>query len=91
MKISESYNLFMSYARGERNYARESLIKLRDCFQAWILPVLGEIEVENMTRMDVVKLRTAMVDRGVGISRQYSILMTLKSFCKFCGQVSRSE
>ncbi len=87
MKISESYNLFMTYARGERNYARETLIKLRDCFQAWILPVLGEIEVEQMTRMDVVKLRTAMVDRGVGTNRQYSILMTLKLFCKFCRQV----
>lgn len=87
MKINESYNSFMTYGRGERNYARETLIKLRDCFQSWILPVLGEIEVEHMTRMDVVKLRTAMVDRGVGVNRQYSVLMTLKLFCKFCRQV----
>jgi len=37
--------------------------------------------------MDVIRLRTAMVDRGVGVNRQYSVLMTLKVFCKFCHKV----
>jgi site-specific recombinase XerD len=87
MKVEEAYNLFLDYGRGERNYARETLVKLRDCFQAWLLPVLGEHELENIGRMDVVKLRTAMVDRGVGVNRQYSVLMALKGFCKFCRQV----
>jgi site-specific recombinase XerD len=40
-----------------------------------------------MTRLDVLKLRTAMADRGVGVHRQYSVLMTLKVFCRFCHQV----
>jgi integrase/recombinase XerD len=37
--------------------------------------------------MDIVKLRNAMVDRGIGISRQYSVLMAMKVFCKFCRQI----
>jgi len=86
MRIPDAYNLFLDYGRGERNYARETLVKLRDCFQSWLLPVLGELEVESLGRMDVLKLRTAMVDRGVGVNRQYSVLMALKVFCKFCRQ-----
>lgn len=87
MTIRDAHNLFFAYGRGERNYARETLIKLRDCFHAWILPVLGRIEVESLTRLDVLKLRTAMIDRGLGVNRQYSVLMALKVFCKFCRQV----
>jgi site-specific recombinase XerD len=87
MTIKEVHNSFLSYGRGERNYARETLIKLRDCFSAWILPVLGEIDVESLTRTDIVSLRNAMVDKGIGISRQYSVLMAMKGFCKFCRQV----
>src|SRR5205823_3143506 len=82
MKIIEAHNLFLSYGRGERNYTRETLAKLKDCFRAWILPALGEIDIGALTRMDVIRLRTAMVDRGIGIARQYGVLMTLKSFCK---------
>jgi integrase/recombinase XerD len=87
MKIIDAHNLFLAYGRGERNYARETLTKLRDCFQAWILPILGNFGIESVTRLDVVKLRTAMIDRGVGVNRQYSVLMALKVFCKFCREV----
>ena len=77
MKINEIHNSSLSYGRGERNYARETLVKLADCFRAWILPVLGDIEVEDLSRMDVIRLRNAMIDRGLGISRQYSVLMAM--------------
>jgi integrase/recombinase XerD len=87
MRIKEAHNSFLSYGRGERNYAQETLVKLADCFRSWILPVLGEIEIENLTRMDIIRLRNAMVDRGIGISRQYSVLMAMKVFCKFCRQI----
>src|SRR5436309_2303257 len=84
MKVAEAYELFMAYARAERNYARETLTKLRDCFQSWILKVLGDLEVQNIGRADIIRLRSAMVDRGLGLNRQYSVLMTLKLFFKFC-------
>jgi len=87
MKISEIHNSFLSYGRGERNYAKETLVKHRDCFHAWILPLLGEIDIESLTRMDVVTLRNAMVDKGIGVSRQYSVLNAMKVFCKFCREI----
>jgi integrase/recombinase XerD len=87
MTIREAHKLFLIYGRGERNYAVETLTKLKDCFNAWILPMLGDIDVTEVTRMDVVKLRNAMVDRGIGVNRQYSVLMALKVFCKFCRQL----
>jgi integrase/recombinase XerD len=87
MKIEEAHNLFLSWGRGERNYSPESLLKHRDCFNAWILPKLGAKELADLTRMDVVALRNTMLDRKLGIARQYSVLMTLKVFCKFCRQV----
>src|SRR5437016_383762 len=91
MKISKAYNSFFMYGRGERNYARETLVKLRDCFRAWILPFLGEIEVEDLSRMDIAQLRNAMRDRAVGAYRQYSVVMALKVFCKFCRQVLKLQ
>jgi integrase/recombinase XerD len=87
MTIKEAYNPFMAYGRGERNYARETLTKRKDCFNAWILPILGDIEIDSLTRMDVVQLRNAMVDRQLGGHRQYSVIAALKVFCKFCRQV----
>jgi hypothetical protein len=87
MRISEAYNLFLTYGRGERNYARETLVKLQDCFERgyshfWVKP-----KVENLSRMDIAVLRNAMRDKGLGAYRQYSVIMALKVFCKFCRRV----
>jgi len=87
MTLFEAYNLFLAYGRGERGYSRETVAKVRDCFTSWVLPVLGDGSVESVQRMDVVRLRTAMVDAGVGINRQYNVLALFKVFCKFCRQV----
>lgn len=91
MKINEAHHLFLTYGRGERNYARETLVKRKDCFRAWILPILGEIDIDHLTRLDITKLRTAMQDRKLGIYRQYDVIMTLKVFCKFCREVLKTE
>ena len=87
MKVADAYNHFIPYGRAERNYAAETLTKLKDCFRAWILPHLGEKNVGSISRTDIISLRAAMVDKGIGINRQYSILMTLKLFFKFCREV----
>jgi site-specific recombinase XerD len=89
MNTNDSYRLFIEYGRAERGYARETLGKLRDCFASWILPAFGEREIETVGRLDIMRLRTAMVDKGIGTNRQYSVLMTLKLFLKFCREVLR--
>lgn len=89
MTLSDAYERFLIYGRGEKGYSRETLLKVRDCFACWILPTLGDLEMERLGRMEVVELRTAMMDAGIGVNRQYNVLALFKIFCKFCRQVLR--
>lgn len=91
MTIEQTYKVFMQWARAERGYARETLLKHRDCFSVWILPLFGSRQVESIDRLDIIELRSAMKDRGVGIARQYSVLMTLKVFFKFCRTILKID
>ncbi|MGA2269464.1 MAG: tyrosine-type recombinase/integrase [Bryobacteraceae bacterium] len=87
MKVEEAYPLFLVHSRAERQYAPETLTKLKDCFGAWILPRLGNKDLEGLTRYDILLFRSALVDAKLGTNRQYSLLMALKLFLKFCRQV----
>ena len=89
MKTEEAYKLFIEYGRAERGYARETLGKLRDCFSSWLLPAFRYHDVQEISRIDIMHVRSNMVDRGVGANRQYSVLMCLKLFLKFCRTVLR--
>jgi len=84
MKISEALSPFISYCRAERQVSPSSLAKYQDCFQCWLLPVLGEQEVRDLNQLEILKLREAMLARQISISRQYSVIVCLKSFLKFC-------
>ncbi|MGD1096669.1 MAG: tyrosine-type recombinase/integrase [Bryobacteraceae bacterium] len=87
MTIQDACPLFLAHGRAERQYAKETMVKLRDCFNAWILPCLGDKELERLSRTDLITFRSELVDNKLGINRQYSILMTLKSLLKFARQV----
>lgn len=87
MKVIEAYRIYEKYGTAERNYARETIVKLRDCFGCWILPVLGGLEIESVREIDIATLRAAMVDRELSIARQYAVIMWVKTFLKFCREV----
>jgi len=87
MTVQDAYPLFLAHGRAERQYARETLTKLQDCFRSWILPHLGERPVTDISRLDILTFRGRMTDAQLGTNRQYSILMMLKLFLKFCRQV----
>jgi site-specific recombinase XerD len=87
MKLTEAYNQFMTYGHGEKNYAKESLVKHRDCFRSWLLPAFGDGEVGDLVQTEITALQANMVDRGLSVARRYSVLMTLKIFLKFCRDV----
>lgn len=91
MKTIEAYRVFIEYGRAERGYAKETLLKLRDCFECWILPKFREHDVKAISRLDILSLRSSMVDKGVGANRQYGVLMTVKLFLKFCREVLRID
>src|ERR1022692_2313534 len=84
MQTSHAAEAFFTYARVDRMYAAETQIKIKDCFRSWILPAFGAREVESLSVMDILKFRRAMVDRPLSIARQYSLLVFLKLFLKFC-------
>src|ERR1044071_2255211 len=89
MNVQDAYPLFMAHGRAERQYARETLGKLKDCFQSWILPQMGDRPLDEVSRLDLLAFRSKMIDAGLSINRQYSILMVLRLFFKFCHQVLR--
>jgi site-specific recombinase XerD len=84
MKTSEAFGPFLSFCQSERHVAPSTLAKYRDCFESWIEPTFGNKDVSEINRLSVLELRQAMVDRHLSIARQYSIIMFLKSFLKFC-------
>ncbi|HWQ91704.1 MAG TPA: tyrosine-type recombinase/integrase [Clostridia bacterium] len=87
MTVEEAYPLFLAYGRAERQYAKETLGKLKDCFTSWILPQLADQDLEALSHLDILSFRSKLVDAKLGINRQYSLLMALKLFFKFCRQV----
>jgi integrase/recombinase XerD len=84
MKTSEAFEPFISFCQAERHAAPSTVAKYRDCFDSWLRPWLGEKGVSEITRLLVLELRQAMVDKQLSIARQYSVIMCLKSFLKFC-------
>jgi site-specific recombinase XerD len=87
--MQEAYPLFMAHGRAERQYAEQSIWKHRECLQSWILPQLGALPIDQISRLDILKLRGNMTDARLGANRQYSILMVLKLFLKFSRQFLR--
>lgn len=84
MKVSEASAPFLNYCRVERHVSPATLAKYRDCLQCWLLPWLGDKEIDCLTKVEILDLRKAMVDKDLSIARQYSVIMCLKSFLKFC-------
>jgi integrase/recombinase XerD len=91
MKVNEAFPLFLTHGQAERQYAKETIGKLKECFNSWILPHFSDKELETISRVDIVQFRAAMVAGALGINRQYSILMALKIFLKFCRSVYRID
>ena len=87
MTIAEAYEPFSIYARAELHYASQTLVKVRDCFSAWILPQLGGVELEQLNLLNILALRNSMLDRKMSIARQYSILNALKRFIRFSREI----
>jgi integrase/recombinase XerD len=84
MTIERAYQPFLLYGQVERRYSSQTLEKFRECFQSWIRPHLGSAHVEDVAYLDLLAFRKAMDDAGLSVARQYSILMVLKLFFRFC-------
>src|SRR5262249_40024018 len=57
MKMSEVTAPFFIWAKAERQYAEQTVAKLRDCFAAWILPHFGNLDLEQVNREQILDFR----------------------------------
>jgi integrase/recombinase XerD len=84
MIVSDAFGHFLKYCRAERHVSDSSLHKYRDCFSSRISPWFGQQEVGTITRLKILDMRQAMMNRQLSVARQYGVMMCLKSFLKFC-------
>lgn len=83
-RFSNAVELFYVYCQTERQYAPESHVKIRNCFDAWLLREFGDMFVEDIRPLHVLRFRQAMTAKNLSISRQHSLLLALKLFLRFC-------
>jgi len=87
LRISGVLEPFLLYCRVEKQYSLESQQKTKEAFDSWLLRYFGEIELSALKPMHVLSFRQAMAEKNLSIARQYSLLMVLKLFLKFCRTV----
>ena len=63
MIVSDAFGHFLKYCRAERHVSDSSLHKYRDCFSSWISPWFGQQEVGTITRLKILDMRQAMMNR----------------------------
>jgi integrase/recombinase XerD len=84
MTVLGALEPFLLYCRVERQYSPETQKKLKECFQSWLLTHFGQLELSAIRQMHILSFRQAMAAKNLSVARQYSLLMTLKLFLKFC-------
>lgn len=84
MRVCEAVEPYLTYCRVEKLHSSQTLWKYQECFRSWLLPHLSDKVLENLNALDVLSFKRAMVDRGLSASRQYSIIIALKTFLRFC-------
>jgi integrase/recombinase XerD len=89
MQLQVLVEPYLIFCKAEKNNAPQTLDKYRECFRTWIVPHLGEQDVQHLNRLEIIGFRQTMIERRLSVSRQYSILIALKSFLKFCRHVMK--
>lgn len=84
MQLQTLVNTYLIFCKVEKNNSSQTIEKYRECFHTWITPKLGHLELDRLSYLEILDLRQKMAKRALSISRQYSVLITLKSFLRFC-------
>lgn len=91
MKLYEAVEPFLNFCQVESQSEPSTIEKYRDCFRVWILPWLANCELKDVDRLDVLRLRQAMENRGLSTARKYSIIGCLKGLLKFARSALKIE
>jgi len=85
---------FLLHLEVECRYARESLIKYRDCMRQ-VSRVFGNDQVTSFTKNNLLELKAYLMVRKLSVNRQVSVLLVFKRFLKYiaeeCGLPSLSS
>jgi site-specific recombinase XerD len=87
MLLSQAVEPYLSYCRVDKLNSPQTVAKVADCFRVWITPFVGDLELEQLSITDVLRIKGALVDQNRSPARQYGVIMALKSFLKFCIQI----
>jgi len=74
---------FLEYARYELNFSPQTIIKYRDSLKCFVRDV-GDKPVEQFDVTDFVKLKKAMMERGLSESRIAGVVYATRSFMSYC-------
>lgn len=85
LRLSDACPRFLLYAEAELQFSRQSLVKYHDCVRQ-IIRILGDRPVCDLGQQDVLSLKANLLQRSLSVSRQVSILSTLKRLLQYCAQ-----
>jgi integrase/recombinase XerD len=81
---------FLLWAEVEPGFSRETVQKYGECLkQVWIR--LGEKPVLEISKADLLRLKSYWLGRNLSASRQMSLLLALKRFLFFCRDEKKIE
>jgi site-specific recombinase XerD len=76
---------FLLHLEVECRFARESLIKYRDCMTQ-VRKIFGDGSITSFTKNDLLQLKANLMGRNLSVNRQVSILLVFKRFLKFAAE-----
>ena len=76
---------FLLHLEVECRFARESLIKYRDCMKQ-VGRIYGDAPITHFAKNDLMALKANLMARDLSVNRQVSILLVLKRFLKYASE-----
>jgi integrase/recombinase XerD len=74
---------FLLWAEVEPGFSRETVQKYGECLkQVWIR--LGDKPVSEISKADLLRLKSSWLSKNLSVSRQMSLLLAFKRFLFFC-------
>src|ERR1017187_6139053 len=88
--VSELVPTFLAYCQVEAGFAPETIVKYQDCLRQ-VARLMDEQQVSSIDKDAVLSLKARLLAKGLGVSRQTSILMALKRFLQYCRSERKLE
>lgn len=76
---------FLLHLEVECRFARESLIKYKDCMRQ-IERVYGDAPITSFTKNNLLELKGRLMAKELSVSRQITILLVLKRFLRYASE-----